>query len=793
MGSHTTRNPNLDRQSPSVASAASPNLTHGEAWRANLGRDVVSFPRDATWWTGPDPHDPTCPGRRADGTLGALPPPNLAACTRAEVRAYFDNGWALTELLFAALTGEEAFYRPPYHDLRHPMIFYYVHPAALYVNKLRVAGLLTAPVDAYNEQLFETGVDEMSWDDLSKNVMAWPSVGACRAYRRRVYELVRGLIDTHPDLADGHAPITPSSPLWALFLSCDHERIHIETSSVLMRELPLALVRRPDAFPRLHPSAREVAADAVPAWRDPVAGRNFPLNPLQPVAAGAVAIGKDLSFPSFGWDNEYGARETRVEDFAATRNLTTNGEFHAFVVAGGYREQRWWSDEGWRWRGFRNVKWPTFWVPCGPQGSHQYLLRALFETVAMPWDWPADVNAHEARAYCAWRTEVENRAVALRLPTEAEHHRLRVAANLLPSGRLADVAAAWSLFAAPDLNLSLRHGSESPVGAGDRPFTDVFGNVWQWCEDDFHPLAGFRIHPVYDDFSTPCFDGEHTMLLGGSFISAGDEAMAHARYHFRPHFFQHAGFRVVDPLREGNDGAVVTLRAAARSNAASSADLAARTFAAFAPLSALLPSGIAVTETHRETLVAVVRRHRGNAVIGIGRALDVGCGPGGLTCALAPHFAEVIGADLRAEVIVEARRALAAGETGLAPEFASRVTYRQTDAASLPPDWLGFDLVLASRLLSRLPSPKSFLGRAGGARGLVRPGGLLVIADTFAWDADVTPPQLWFDGDASALAALLGPEFRCVDHGTTFAVERPRPGRVEIEELRYTAWTRTEA
>jgi hypothetical protein len=45
-----------------------------------------------------------------------------------------------------ARQGEEPFYRPPAHELRHPLIFYYGHPAVLYVNKLRVAGILTEQV-----------------------------------------------------------------------------------------------------------------------------------------------------------------------------------------------------------------------------------------------------------------------------------------------------------------------------------------------------------------------------------------------------------------------------------------------------------------------------------------------------------------------------------------------------------------------------------------------------------------------------------------------------------------------
>lgn len=84
---------------------------------------------------------------------------------------YFTNTWTLTELLFSGLNGEESFYRPPYHNLRHPMVFYYVHAAVVYVNKFRCAGLMTNPINSHFENIFETGVDEMSWDDLSKNEM----------------------------------------------------------------------------------------------------------------------------------------------------------------------------------------------------------------------------------------------------------------------------------------------------------------------------------------------------------------------------------------------------------------------------------------------------------------------------------------------------------------------------------------------------------------------------------------------------------------------------------------------
>ncbi|CAF4323131.1 unnamed protein product, partial [Rotaria magnacalcarata] len=43
----------------------------------------------------------------------------------------------------------------------------------------------------------------------------------------------------------------------------------------------------------------------------------------------------------------------------------------------------------------------------------------------MQWDAPVCVNFHEAKAYCAWRTEREKSVMPYRLLTEAEHHMLR--------------------------------------------------------------------------------------------------------------------------------------------------------------------------------------------------------------------------------------------------------------------------------------------------------------------------------------------------------------------------------
>ncbi|MCG8412574.1 MAG: 5-histidylcysteine sulfoxide synthase, partial [Pseudomonadales bacterium] len=464
---------------------------------------------------------------------------------REAVLAYFENTWALTEQLFSALASDEAFYVRPYHKTRHPLVFYYAHPVCFYVNKLLVSNLIDAPVNQEFELLFETGVDEMNWDDLHEGEQdVWPSLSEVRAYRRQVYDLVRNIIKTHPSLDE---PITQSSPAWSLAMGFEHERIHLETSSVLIRELPLEYVKHPDQWP-------EWLSEPMDQNHEPQEGRDFPVNALVDVDTSTVKLGKPAQWPSFGWDNEYGNDAREVNSFRASKHLISNGEFHRFVKAGGYEQRKYWSESGWGWRQFRNVKWPTFWVQDGPAGSHRFKLRTTFSEIPMQWSWPAVVNFYEAKAYCAWLSELDDAKLPYRLLQESEHLAIRDSSLGKAGDERSDNSYAVELDYVMQaeqsvaINHNLRWGSEAAVDAlpaNSKGFHDSFGNVWQWCEDPFYPLPEFEIHPYYTDFSTPCFDGEHQMILGGSFISTGDEASIWSRFHFRPHFFQHAGFRVV--------------------------------------------------------------------------------------------------------------------------------------------------------------------------------------------------------------------------------------------------------
>lgn len=170
----------------------------------------------------------------------------------------------LTEVLLSSLQGEEAFLRSPYHDLRHPMILFYGHPAALHVIKLSVAGLLQDSINAYYVSIVETGV-------------AWTRCLGTTAPRTVWdYEIISRLIQKR-----NARPVRlnqPAESVWALVMGFETERIRLKTSSLLINELPLRCVRFPENFPPYQPSLphKKNKAPAEHTSRDPVAGVHFP-------------------------------------------------------------------------------------------------------------------------------------------------------------------------------------------------------------------------------------------------------------------------------------------------------------------------------------------------------------------------------------------------------------------------------------------------------------------------------------------------------------------------------------
>ncbi|MFM8705731.1 MAG: 5-histidylcysteine sulfoxide synthase, partial [Planctomycetia bacterium] len=319
-------------------------------------------------------------------------------------------------------------------------------------------------------------------------------------------------------------PITQDQPAWVILMGIEHERIHLETSSVIMRMMPLDELRTGD---ELLPEERTLWAVCDVSGEPPV-------NEWLPMPAQTVSLGKRPDDHTYGWDNEYGHDDVELPPFRAARRLVSNAEFLEFVADGGYRDESLWTEEGRGWLHYTRAEHPKFWL----HRNGGYSQRNLLNEMPLPRNWPVEVNCLEAQAYCAWLRMKTGENV--QLPTEAHWYALR---DTLPP----DLAADQPFWTTAPGNINLEHGASSrPVDAFPQgELCDVVGNVWQWTRTPIMPFKGFEVHPLYDDFSVPTFDGRHNLIKGGSWISTGNEAIASSRYAFRRHFFQHAGFRTI--------------------------------------------------------------------------------------------------------------------------------------------------------------------------------------------------------------------------------------------------------
>ena len=653
---------------------------------------------------------------------------------RAEILDYFHRTFDIDERLYDILKGPETFYLRA-EPLRHPLIFYLGHTASFFINKLVIAKIIEQRINPRYESMFAVGVDEMSWDDLNEAHYDWPSPDQVRSYRSEVRSVVDKLIRTLPL----KLPITWNDPFWAIMMGIEHERIHLETSSVIIRQLPLDQVR------------------PLPIWEICREWGAAPANCLLPLPGGTVRLGKERSHPLYGWDNEYGRHEADVPDFAASQFLVSNAEFREFVDAGGYHEETWWTEEGWNWLGFTKAEFPRFWLkePDGP-----FRFRTVAEVIEMPWSWPAEVNYLEAKAFCTWKAAQTGRPI--RLPTEDEYGRLRDLSGIPDQP--------WWETAPGNINLE-HFASSCPVDrfrCGD--FYDVIGNVWQWTETPIYPFDGFEIHPWYDDFSTPTFDTRHNLIKGGSWISTGNEATRDSRYAFRRHFYQHAGFRYVEseaPVTIVDDAYETDTLVAQYSHFHYGPEyFGVPNFAvAIAQLCCDLVSGRPA-----------------------GRALDVGCALGRASFELARCFDRVTGLDfstrffrLAADMQERGHLRYALPEEGELVSYhevrledlglvavREKVEFYQADACNIPTKFTGYDLVLAANLIDRLYSPRRFLESIADR---LNPGGLLVIASPYTWQTEFTKREEWLGGyrfggenftALEGLKELLGPRFRMV-------------------------------
>ena len=202
-------------------------------------------------------------------------------------------------------------------------------------------------------------------------------------------------------------------------------------------------------------------------------------------------------------------------------------------------------------------------------------------------------------------------------------------------------------------------------------------------------------------------------------------------------------------------------------------------------------------------------------------ALDVGCAVGGSSIELARYFSRVDGIDYSQAFVAAAQSmqrerqmtytALIEGTRttshvarlpdDLPPEAIAKVNFGQGDACALEelrdtgmlkPD--GYDAVLASNLLCRLPRPRVFLTSC--AEWVVKPQGFLVLLTPFSWLEQWTAQDEWIGGGEEVSSDRL--QVQMLDAGFELTARKDVPFliREHARKFQYgvsecTVWKRT--
>lgn len=628
---------------------------------------------------------------------------------RQEILRYFHLTFDLHEKLYEVLKSDEVFYMRA-DPLRHPLVFYLGHTAVFFINKLILAKLIDQRVNPRFESIFAIGVDEMSWDDLNETHYDWPTIPQVRQYRNEVRQVVEKLIKNLPL----NLPINWDSPWWPVMMGIEHERIHLETSSVLIRQLPIEKVVK------------------HPLWKICEQSGEAPQNEMLDVAGGELTLGKNKDHALYGWDNEYGKYSTEIQPFKASKFLVSNREFLEFVEDKAYENKDFWTEEGWSWRNFKKATHPLWWIR---NNDGKWKFRTMAEIIDMPWNWPVEVNQLEAKAFTNWKSHKTGKK--FRLPTEEEWVHFRNQ-HEIPDQPYWDKAPG-------NINLEVAASSVPVDMFRFGNFYDVIGNVWQWTETPIMGFPGFEVHPLYDDFSTPTFDTKHNLIKGGSWISTGNEATRDARYAFRRHFFQHAGFRYIE-----TDAPVKVREDVYETDALVSQYCESHYGKEY----------YGVPNFPKQSAEICLKYMAGKPTK---RALDLGCATGRSTFELARKFDFVTGLDFSARFIKIADELIEKGYIRyVLPEEGELVSYHevsmadfgfdglekkvefyQADAVNLKPQFTNYDLIFAGNLIDRLYDPGKFLDMI---HERLKPGGVLVIASPYTWLEEYTKREKWLGG-----------------------------------------------
>jgi ergothioneine biosynthesis protein EgtB len=302
-----------------------------------------------------------------------------------------------------------------------------------------------------------------------RGLLTRPSLDEVKAYRANVDARMLRLFEARPDDAALAQLVT---------LGLQHEQQHQE---LMLTDVKHLLFHNPIA-----PSydGEALAPGSAPP---PLAFLEFD--------GGLVEIGHDGR--GFCFDNELPRHRSYVAPFTLASRLVTNGEYAAFIEAGGYRDPALWLAEGWDKVASGELAAPLYWRRQPDGGWIEFTLHGEHALdLARP---VTHVSLYEADAYARW--------CGARLPTEDEWEF---------AARLAGIEA----------------GRLHPGAAAGDGLAQMFGACWQWTSSSYAPYPGYTPAAGAIGEYNGKFMVNQYVLRGSSCATPGGHARASYRNFF---------------------------------------------------------------------------------------------------------------------------------------------------------------------------------------------------------------------------------------------------------------------
>ncbi|MCC7413053.1 MAG: ergothioneine biosynthesis protein EgtB [Gammaproteobacteria bacterium] len=328
-----------------------------------------------------------------------------------------------------------------------------------------------------------------------RGLISRPSLADVLRYREHVDSGIETLL-ARPAALDAQT-------LALIELGTHHEQQHQELMLMDLKHLFSCNPLYPEYAPAVNEPARR------PTAVEPLRFVEYPGGQAE-IGAGATG---------FAFDNERPRHATLLTPYALGTRLTTNGEFMAFVDAGGYQRPELWLADGWASVQREHWQHPFYWR-CIDGAWHEFTLHGL---VPLDPTAPAShVSYYEADAYAAW--------YGARLPTE---HEWEHAAQPLPvRGHFMETG----------------HYHPRPAGEGTG-LRQMYGDLWEWTRSCYGPYPGYRAPAGAVGEYNGKFMCNQLVLRGGACVTPRSHVRASYRNFFYPHTRWHfSGIRLArDP------------------------------------------------------------------------------------------------------------------------------------------------------------------------------------------------------------------------------------------------------